>query len=120
MGAPALEGCLLVNTGEFLTRITNGKWLNTVHKVIQPPEGKHRYSLGCFFPGQEQHGGPPPAVPQRRGARRVQAFDREPDACRHADHPVCCGLQRGTNPREQLREALSISDTDTAWRSPIS
>lgn len=70
--APALEGCLLVNTGEFLTRITNGKWLNTVHKVIQPPEGKHRYSLGCFFyPDKSSMVGP---LPQFRSDGELAVF----------------------------------------------
>lgn len=45
---PAPEGVVLVNTGEFLSRMTNHKWRNTVHKVV-PPHDRDRYSLALFF-----------------------------------------------------------------------
>lgn len=59
---PALADCLLVNTGEFLTRITNGRWLNTVHKVVQPAaHGPDRYSTGVFlYPDKTSVVGPLP------------------------------------------------------------
>lgn len=46
--APVVEGCFLVNTGEFLKRLTNGRWLNTVHKVVKPFD-KDRYSVVFFL-----------------------------------------------------------------------
>lgn len=45
--APVVDDCFLVNTGEFLKRLTNGHWLNTVHKVV-PPTDRDRYSVGYF------------------------------------------------------------------------
>lgn len=50
--APAIPGCFLVNTGEFLKRLTNGAWLNTVHKVV-PPVERDRYSV-VFFLAQDK------------------------------------------------------------------
>lgn len=41
-------GCFLVNTGEFLTRMTNGKFVNAVHKVI-PPVDKEKHSIVLFL-----------------------------------------------------------------------
>lgn len=42
-----VEGGIVVNTGEFLNRWTNGRFLATPHRVIQP---KHdRYSIATFF-----------------------------------------------------------------------
>lgn len=45
---PPPAGCVLLNTGDFLTRLTNGKWRNTVHKVV-PPHDRERFSLAFFF-----------------------------------------------------------------------
>lgn len=41
------DGAILVNTGEFMHRWTNGCFFATPHRV-QPPKNK-RYSLGFFF-----------------------------------------------------------------------
>ena len=40
-------GALLVNTGEFMNRWTNGRFLATPHRAIPP--GRDRYSLAFFF-----------------------------------------------------------------------
>ncbi len=45
----APEGCFLVNTGEFLHRLTNGRWRNTVHKVVPPHGEQHRHSMAYAF-----------------------------------------------------------------------
>lgn len=47
-GVSCPADCILVNTGEFLTRLTNGRWRNAVHKVIPPPD-RDRYALVLFF-----------------------------------------------------------------------
>ncbi len=42
-----IEGAIIVNTGEFLNRWTNGRFMATPHRVL-PPQ-KDRYSLAFFF-----------------------------------------------------------------------
>jgi isopenicillin N synthase-like dioxygenase len=42
-----VEGAIIINTGEFLNRWTNGRFMATPHRVIPP---KHdRYSLAFFY-----------------------------------------------------------------------
>lgn len=49
MPVPAMpEGSFLVNTGEFLHRLSNGRFLNTVHRV-ENKSGQERYAVVCFF-----------------------------------------------------------------------
>jgi isopenicillin N synthase-like dioxygenase len=45
--APAREGTLLVNIGQLLEAVTNGRLKATRHRVVMPgkPEGSHRISL---------------------------------------------------------------------------
>ncbi len=45
--ANTIEGAIIVNTGEFLNRWTNGRFMATPHRVIPPK--KDRYSLAFFF-----------------------------------------------------------------------
>ncbi len=45
--AEYVEGGILVNTGEYLNRWTNGRFMATPHRVIPPP--KDRYSVATFF-----------------------------------------------------------------------
>jgi isopenicillin N synthase-like dioxygenase len=45
--ANALDGAIIVNTGEFLNRWTNGRFLATAHRVVPPRQD--RYSLAFFF-----------------------------------------------------------------------
>ncbi|MBO6781761.1 MAG: isopenicillin N synthase family oxygenase [Alphaproteobacteria bacterium] len=42
-----IEGAIIVNTGEFLNRWTNGRFMATPHRVL-PPQ-KDRYSLAFFY-----------------------------------------------------------------------
>lgn len=73
--APTLPDCLLVNTGEFLTRLTNGRWLNTVHKVVQPPLGRERYSMGCFvYPDKASLIGPLPQFCEAGNPAKYASF----------------------------------------------
>lgn len=45
--AHQIEGAILVNTGEFLNRWTNGRFIATPHRVVQPK--RDRYSIAFFF-----------------------------------------------------------------------
>ena len=47
MSVDNIEGAIIVNTGEFLNRWTNGRFMATPHRVL-PPQ-KDRYSLAFFF-----------------------------------------------------------------------
>ena len=43
---------LVINVGDMLERLTNKKLLSTVHRVVNPPEGKlntSRYSIPFFM-----------------------------------------------------------------------
>ena len=45
--ANTIDGAIIVNTGEFLNRWTNGRFMATPHRVVPP---KHdRYSVAFFF-----------------------------------------------------------------------
>lgn len=45
--ADAIEGAIVVNTGEFLNRWTNGRFLATPHRVVPPKRA--RYTIAFFF-----------------------------------------------------------------------
>jgi isopenicillin N synthase-like dioxygenase len=45
--ANTIDGAMIVNTGEFLNRWTNGRFLATPHRVV--PTGRDRYSIAFFF-----------------------------------------------------------------------
>lgn len=47
IAAPPVDGAILVNTGEFLNRWTNGRFLATPHRVVQV--SRDRYSMAFFF-----------------------------------------------------------------------
>ena len=44
---PKMFDCMLLNTGQFLERWTNGRFRATPHRVI-PPKNDDRYSVACF------------------------------------------------------------------------
>ncbi|KAK5653661.1 hypothetical protein OQA88_8691 [Cercophora sp. LCS_1] len=46
--AKPVEGALVVNFGDYMERITNGKWKSTVHRVVNR-SGKERLSMAFFF-----------------------------------------------------------------------
>lgn len=46
--APPIEGTFVVNVGDILTRYTNGKFLGTIHRVINTT-GAERYSIPIFL-----------------------------------------------------------------------
>ena len=46
--APPMEGALVVNVGDMLHRMSNGRLLSTPHRVINAT-GKERYSVPFFF-----------------------------------------------------------------------
>lgn len=48
MPVPAIPRTFLVNTGEILHRLTNGRFLNTVHRV-ENRSGVERYAVVCFL-----------------------------------------------------------------------
>merc|ERR1719161_291377 len=48
MPVPAIPRTFLVNTGEILHRLTNGRFLNTVHRV-ENRRGVERYAVVCFL-----------------------------------------------------------------------
>ena len=45
--APHIPGAILVNTGEFLNRWTNGRFIATPHRVVSP--ARDRYSIAVFY-----------------------------------------------------------------------
>ncbi len=45
--ANTIDGAIIVNTGEFLNRWTNGRFMATPHRVV--PTGRDRYSIAFFF-----------------------------------------------------------------------
>jgi len=45
---PQMRNTFLVNTGEILHRLTNGKWLNTFHRADNS-SGEERYAVVCFL-----------------------------------------------------------------------
>jgi isopenicillin N synthase-like dioxygenase len=48
----APEGCIVVNVGDMLQRLTNNKLRSTTHRVVNPPKEKwhtHRYSIPFFL-----------------------------------------------------------------------
>jgi len=47
--AEPLAGAYVLNIGDFLARMTNDKWLSTVHRVVNNTSGKMRHSCGVFF-----------------------------------------------------------------------
>jgi isopenicillin N synthase-like dioxygenase len=47
IAAPAVEGTILVNTGESLTRFSNGVFRATPHRVLPP--SRDRYALAFFY-----------------------------------------------------------------------
>ena len=48
MDAP--PGSIILNTGDYLQRLSNDRLPSTTHRVVNPPEvaGRHRYSLPFF------------------------------------------------------------------------
>lgn len=44
---PHMDDAVIVNTGQFLERWTNGRFLATPHRVV-PPRERDRYSVACF------------------------------------------------------------------------
>lgn len=46
--APPLEGALVINVGDMLHRLSNGRLLSTPHRVINA-SGRERYSVPFFF-----------------------------------------------------------------------
>jgi isopenicillin N synthase-like dioxygenase len=45
--APVIPGGIIVNTGEFMNRWTNGRFIASPHRVVPPTED--RYSMAVFF-----------------------------------------------------------------------
>lgn len=49
VAVPPIEGTLVVNVGDCLTRITNGKFVSTIHRVVNNLSGVTRYSIPFFL-----------------------------------------------------------------------
>lgn len=50
-----VEGALVVNAGDLLSRFTNGVYPSPQHRVIAPPPGSHRYSIPFFCHGNPDY-----------------------------------------------------------------
>ncbi|KAK4653384.1 hypothetical protein QC762_0083020 [Podospora pseudocomata] len=48
LNARPVEGTLVVNFGDYMQRITNGKWVSTVHRVVNN-SGRERLSMAFFW-----------------------------------------------------------------------
>lgn len=48
VSAPPIKGTLVVNVGDFLEMATGGKYVSTVHRVVNLT-GQERYSIAWFF-----------------------------------------------------------------------
>ncbi|KAK4178049.1 hypothetical protein QBC36DRAFT_183587 [Triangularia setosa] len=48
LNARPVEGTLVVNFGDYMQRITNGKWMSTVHRVVNH-SGRERLSMAFFW-----------------------------------------------------------------------
>jgi isopenicillin N synthase-like dioxygenase len=48
--APAIPGAFIVNIGDLMQRWTNDRWVSTLHRVANPPEGQgeRRQSMAFF------------------------------------------------------------------------
>ncbi|SED21541.1 Isopenicillin N synthase [Amycolatopsis tolypomycina] len=51
LDVPSVAGGLVINIGDLMETWTNGKWVSTVHRVVNPPRDKaltERYSIAFF------------------------------------------------------------------------
>lgn len=48
ISAPPVKGTLVVNVGDFLEMATGGRYVSTVHRVVNLT-GRERFSLAWFF-----------------------------------------------------------------------
>jgi isopenicillin N synthase-like dioxygenase len=59
IAVPQVPGAMLINTGEFLNRWSNGRFIATPHRVLGPK--RDRYALTFFYsPADETLSAPPP------------------------------------------------------------
>jgi isopenicillin N synthase-like dioxygenase len=49
ISAPPIPGTFVINVGEVLELASNGYLRATVHRVVTPPAGVERFSVGAFF-----------------------------------------------------------------------
>ena len=51
LGAPVINARSLINIGDIMMRWTNDRWVSTLHRVDNPPEGntERRISVPFFF-----------------------------------------------------------------------
>ncbi len=50
LDVPAVEGAFVVNIGDLMARWTNDRWTSTLHRVVDPPDGRiaRRQSMPFF------------------------------------------------------------------------
>ena len=56
--APPIKDTLVVNIGDFLSRLTNDRWESTVHRVEVNRTSEDRISMPLFFGTWKSHFGP--------------------------------------------------------------
>ncbi|KAF2177015.1 Clavaminate synthase-like protein, partial [Zopfia rhizophila CBS 207.26] len=53
VSAPYIPGSIVVNIGDLLEKVSNGKFTATMHRVLSPAHSSGRYSIPFFFePGE--------------------------------------------------------------------
>ncbi|CAK9314722.1 unnamed protein product [Citrullus colocynthis] len=74
---PPLRHSIVVNIGDQLEVITNGKYKSVLHRVVAQPEGEGRMSLASFYnPGSDAVIFPAPSLVEKEAAEKNQIYPK--------------------------------------------